>query len=406
MIPSFEITPVFEKNFDSTKRIKVNRGGTRSSKTYSICQLLVFWLFSGYIGPDRRIPSGVASVVRKTFPSLKATAYRDIIEILHENGLYDFVQENKTEHLIKFQGRTIEFFSADDEQKVRGRKRAILYCNEANELNYKTEFFQLLMRTTDDVFIDFNPDDEHIWINTEMEQRRAVEKQDVEVIVSNYKDNTFLNQTTIEEIEYLQQTDPQFWKIFGLGEYGNITGLIFTDAKQVAEIPQNASLVGIGLDFGFTNDPTACIEVYKVGGELWLNELIFETGLTNADISDRLQELGINKRTEIIGDSAEPKSIEELYRLGWNIKPAQKGPDSIKNGIDILKRYPLNITTRSVNINRERKSYKWATDKNGNSLNKPVDFSNHTWDAIRYVALNKLSHAMKPQRPTKAAGAF
>jgi phage terminase large subunit len=405
MIPQFEVTPVFERNFDSAHRIKINRGGTRSSKTYSICQLLVFWLFTGYIGQNRRIPAGVASVVRKTFPALKATAYRDIIEILHANNLYSLTQENKTEHLITYQGRTLEFFSADDEQKVRGRKRAILYCNEANELHYKQEFFQLLMRTTDDVFLDFNPDDVNIWINTELEQRRKVEKQDVEVIISNYKDNTFLNETTVSEIEYLQKTDPQFWKIFGLGEYGNITGLIF-ETKQVAQIPQNATLVAVGLDFGFTNDPTACIEVYQVGGELWLNELIFETGLTNQDIHERLQELGLNKRTEIIADSAEPKSIEELYRLGWNIQPAQKGPDSIKNGIDILKRYPLNITTRSVNTLRESKSYKWATDKNGNSLNKPIDFNNHAWDAIRYVALNKLSHAITPKRPTKAAGFF
>lgn len=403
-IPRFEATPVFERNFDSPKRIKLNRGGTRSSKTYSICQLLVFWLFTGYISKTKRIPTGYASVVRKTFPALRATAYRDIIEILHDCGLFNFVKEDKSEHTLTFGPRVIEFFSADNQQKVRGRKRKILYCNEANELGYKDEFFQLLIRTTDDVFLDFNPDDINSWINVELEQRRQHEKGDVEVIVSSYLDNTFLDQTTIGEIEYLQKTDLIFWKIFGLGEYGNITGLIYPDATIVPEIPAEAKLLGIGLDFGFTNDPTAAIALYISDGELYLDELVYERGLTNTAIGERLETQEVEKYDEIVADSADPKSIAELEILGWTIEGAVKGPDSIVNGIDILKRYKLNITARSTNLERERKRYKWATDKNGNNLNKPVDFDNHGWDAVRYIATKKLS-LNAPQKPkTKAVG--
>jgi phage terminase large subunit len=400
----FDTTPLLEKNFDSDKRIKINRGGTRSSKTYSICQLLVWWLFTGQISKDRYIMVGYASVVRKTFPALKASAYRDIIEILHQKDLFQFVKEDKSQHTLTFENRVIEFFSADNQQKVRGRKRSILFCNEANELNYKTEFFQLLVRTTDDVFLDFNPDDINVWINTELEQRRQFDKGDVEVIVSNFTHNTFLDKTTIAEIEYLQKVDPMFWKVFGMGEYGNITGLIFPEVNIIAAVPDDAKLLGIGLDFGFTNDPSAAIELYLQDGEIILNELIYERGLTNSDISERFTDLGINQSDLIIADSAEPKSIAELQRLGWYIEGAVKGADSIKNGIDILKRYKINITAGSVNLEKERKKYKWAVDKKGNTLNKPIDFDNHLWDAARYIATKKLSLSVPSKPKTRSVG--
>lgn len=283
----------------------------------------------------------------------------------------------------------VEFFGADDEKKLRGAKRNILYCNEANELAFKTQFFQLLIRTEDDIFIDFNPDDENVWINTELEQKRAHEMKDVEVIVSTYKDNTFLPESLIKEIEYLEKTDPEFWKIYGLGQYGKVFGVIFPDYNIVESIPDGATFVGNGGDFGFTNDPTASLEVYQQNGELWINQLIYQRGMTNPDIAERLKQLKVDRK-ESIFDSAEPKSIQELYNLGINIKPALKGPDSIKNSIDILKRYKMNVTARSVDFIREIKTYKWAEDKQGNSINEPIDYNNHLIDALRYVALNKL----------------
>lgn len=386
-----EVTPVFTRNRLSKKKIVINRGGTRSSKTYSIAQIKALWLMTGECGKDKFINKGVWSTVRKHQTTLEKTVVRDFEEILQNNDWYNLVDHNKTKKTYKFEGRMVEFFGADDQQKLRGAKRNILYCNEANELEYKNEFYQLLFRTSDKIFIDFNPDDEDVWINTELEQRRTLEKGDVETIVSTYKDNTFLPTSLVDEIEYLEKTDPQFWKIYGLGEYGNITGLIFENRTIIDSIPDNAKLVCYGLDFGFTNDPTACTAIYKHDNNIYLDEVIYDYGLTNSDIANRLKELNIDKFLEVVCDSAEPKSIEELYRLGINAIPAKKGNDSVRNGIDILKRYNIHITRRSTNVIKEFKKYKWAVDKNGNSLNKPIDMFNHSIDGIRYGAIAHLS---------------
>ena len=238
------------------------------------------------------------------------------------------------------------------------------------------------MRTENKIFLDFNPDDEQIWINQELEIKRSNEVGDVEVIVSNYKNNAFLPKSLIKEIEYLQQTDKEFWKIYGLGEYGNISGLIYENVKYVDTMP-DCKLVAYGLDFGYSIDPSACVAVYKRDDELYLKEILYQRELTNQDLAEAL--LPIVGRDEVICDSAEPKSIEEIYRLGLNAKPATKGRDSILNGIDILKRYKINVVNSS-NLRREFRMYKWATDKNGNSLQKPIG-SGHLMDALRYVAL-------------------
>lgn len=383
-------TPLLEKTLLSDKKIIIHRGGTRSSKTYTINQLCAFWLMTGnYQDGAEPHKTGTWTTVRKYRTNLDSTCLKDFIEILHNEGWYDLITHNKTKKTFKFQGREVEFIGADDEQKLRGAKRKILYCNEANELQYKKEFFQLLMRTEDKIILDFNPDDEQIWINTELEQKRKLDKGDVELIVSNYKDNTFLPQSLVDEIEYLQETDPEFWKIYGLGEYGNITGLIF-DTTVTTEIPANSTLVGYGLDFGFSLDPTALVACYRHDKDLYFDEVLHETNLTNTDIYDKIKD--IVGKDEIIADSAEPKSIEELHRMGLNIRPCVKGKDSIIHGIDVLKRFNLYVTERSLNIRKEFRSYKWAVDKSGNSTGKPIDKFNHSMDALRYLVSYKLKH--------------
>ncbi len=388
-----ETTPVFTQNYSSEKKIVINRGGTRSSKTVSVVQQCVLWLISGQLTRDTYIPKGVWSTVRKYSTTLDATVIRDFEEELNKHKIFELIQHNKTKKTYKYGDRLVEFIGADDEQKLRGAKRNILYCNEGNELDFKKEFFQLLMRTEDKIIIDFNPDDENIWINTELEQKRLFEKGDVDVIVSTYKDNTFLPKSLVAEIEYLEKTDPEFWKIYGLGQYGKLFGLIFENYNVVSEISKEATMVGIGIDFGFTNDPCAILEVYKQDGELWINEIEYKRGMTNMDIGNRLKDVSIDDYSYIVADSAEPKSIQEICNQGFNVYPAQKGADSINVSIDILKRYKLNITQNSTNLIKELRTYKWKLDKTGNSLNTPVDYNNHAIDALRYVALNVLMNS-------------
>lgn len=388
-----DATVVFEKNYDSDKRIVVNRGGTRSSKTVSLSQLAVLFLFTGYVMPNVRIAKGVWTTVRKWSVTLDGTVIRDFEEELHKHNLYEHVEHNKTKKLYKYKERIVEFIGIDNEQKVRGAKRTILHCNEANELTY-ADFKQLIRRTEHRAYIDFNPNDEEVWINTELEKVRAQVKKDVDVIVSTYQDNPYLSKELIEEIEYERQVDPESWEVYGLGNYGKRKGLIFSNWGIVDSLPAGAERKAIGLDFGFTNDPSAIIDVYYQNGELWLDELCYKSGLTNPKIVEELVLFNIG-RSKVIADSSEPKSIAEIKELGINVIGAEKGPDSVNNSIDVLKRFRINITARSINLIKEFKRYKWKVDKNGNTLNEPVDYMNHGIDAVRYVALNELSHFKK-----------
>jgi phage terminase large subunit len=379
-------SPIYVKNALSDKKIRINRGGTRSGKSYSISQLAVVWLITGKIG-DRFDDRGVFSIVRKYLPALRSTTLRDFTEILETTGMMQYIDYNKTDREFKFNNRIVEFFSVDQETKVRGRKRKHLFIDEANEIS-KIEWQQLLFRTTGSIFLALNPSEPTHFIKTELEDKRRHQEGDIDVIVSSYRDNPFLEDELVKEIELLRRTDPSLWNIYGLGEWGAIEGLIFNNFHPCEET--RGEVVGYGLDFGYSIDPTSLVEVRKVEGELFVKTLIYERGLTNHDISKRMTELGVTKYKPIIGDSAEPKSIEELYRDGWrNIKGATKGRDSISNGIDILKRYKINYEAGDV-LGKEISTYKYRTDKNGALLPEPVDFSNHAIDALRYFALNEL----------------
>ena len=378
---NIQVTEVFQKNYNVTKRFVVNIGGSRSTKTYSILQLLIVKALSS----DEPL---LISIVRKSFPSLRLSVMRDFFDILKKLELYDENAYNATEKAYQLGNSTIEFFSIDDAQKRRGTKRNILYINEANELTSE-DFFQLQVRTTDQVFLDFNPS-EYFWYNEELETR-----DDVEVIRSTYKDNPYLNDAQIKEIERLQFTDHQYYQIYALGQFAGDVDLVYTHSI-IDDIPvDTAKLIALGLDWGYSNDPTTLVEVWKDKDNLYLNEILYDTNLTNSDIAAKLSEAGVDRYLEIIADSAEPKSIEEVRRMGFNIKPATKGPDSVNNGIDILKRHRIYVTKDSTNLIQEFRRYKWITDKNGNKLNKPIDAFNHALDAVRYVALNKLKEHKK-----------
>jgi phage terminase large subunit len=374
---------VFIEKSIKQKRIIALQGGTRSGKTYSALQ----WLIRLCL----KHQGMTISIVRKTLPALKSSAMRDFIEILNSIGYYNESDHNKSENTYLLNKNLIEFFSVDDAQKIRGRKRDILFVNEANEIDLE-DWRQLLLRTTGKVIIDYNPSDFEHWIYDQV-----LTRDDCGLIITTYKDNPHLPDALKKEIESLEQADPEYWKIFGLGERGQLMGLVFNNWTNQLAVPDNANFVGYGLDWGFSADPTALVSVWKYEQELYIREELYERGLTNQDIAERLKDMGI-ARKEIYADSAEPKSIEEVYRLGFNIKPTQKGKDSIINSIDILRRYRLNLIGN--NLQKEFRTYKWKTDKANKIINEPVDFNNHLIDATRYLALMKLQEHRRGQYVT------
>ena len=360
----------------SDKKIVVEQGGTRSGKTYNILLWVIFYY-------STQESNKTITICRKTFPSLRASVMRDFFEILRANDLYNEAYHNRSSHEYYLNGNLVEFISLDQPQKIRGRKRNLLYINEANELTFE-DWQQLIMRTEDRAILDYNPSDAFHWIYD-----KVVTRDDCEFHQTTYLDNPFLDSSIRNEIERLRDTDSDYWRIYGLGERGMSRATIFQYGQ--AEIATDATLLCYGMDFGYTNDPTALVAVYKSGDNLYVDELIYRTGMTNPDISNVLNSLGLDRRTEIYADSAEPKSIEELHRMGWNVKPTQKGADSIIVGIDVLKRHKLFVTPRSSNLIKELQNYKWVEDKNGNLLNRPINAFNHAIDALRYATYNKLS---------------
>jgi phage terminase large subunit len=361
---------------NSDKRITIEQGGSRSGKTYNI----LMWLIFAY--SDRNNGKTI-TICRKTFPALRASSMRDFFDILKKYDIYKEANHNKSNSEYLLNNNLFEFISLDQPQKVRGRKRDVLYINEANEL-YFEDWQQLILRTTDKAILDYNPSDEFHFIYDKIKPRN-----DAEFYITTYKDNPFLDIETVNEIERLRDVDENYWKIYGLGQIGSAQALIFR-INECNSIPSEAKFLSYGMDFGFTNDPTTLVAIYQQGDNIYLKELLYQTGLTNRDIDEKLKFHSV-ERKEIFADSAEPKSIEELYRMGWNVKPATKGQGSVNIGIDMMKRYQLHVTKDSVNMIKEFRNYKWQEDKNGNVLNTPVDMFNHTIDAIRYGLYDKLS---------------
>ena len=372
-----QVSSVFRKNEAAKTKIVVNQGSSRSGKTYSILMVLI--LVKALEQDD-----GVFTIVRKTMPSLKATAMRDFFEILKNHGMYDEKLHNKTENTYQLNGNLFEFVSLDQPQKKRGAKRTYLFLNEANELNLE-DWIQLSIRTEKQIFIDYNPSMEEHWIYDVV-----IPRADCTFIQSTYKDNLkFLPEEVVKEIENLKNIDDNYWRVYGLGLPGQIKGLIFDNWDLVDEMPANCKWEVYGMDFGFTNDPTALIKVGMEGGELWLDELIYNRGLTNQDIAKWMGELGLRWVDEVIADN-QPKCIYEIKKEGFNVVATFKGKDSILAGLDIMKRFRIHITKRSGNLIREFKNYKWKEDQSGKATNEPIDKFNHGIDAVRYVCLAKV----------------
>ena len=374
----FKTTDVFLSNRNADTDIVINQGGTSSGKTYSILQNL----FLHAIENDRAI----ITVAGQDIPNLKVGPIRDAHNIVENTeGLSNYILEyNKSDRVFTFvNGSIIEFKSYDDAQDAKQGKRDYLFLNEANGVD-KIIWDELYIRTKKKSYIDYNPNNE-FWVHTDL-----IGKPNVTLIISDHRHNTFLDQKIHEKIEAIE--DPELYKVYARGLTGKLEGVIFRDYNVVPGVSPDAKLIGYGLDFGFSNDPTALVALYSQSGELIVDELIYDRGLLNVRISDLMRELGVNGR--IVADSAEPKSIAELSAYGWQIEGAKKGADSIRQSINTLKRYKLNVTQRSSNLKKELNGYKWKQNKDGKLDNEPVDFLNHAIDALRYASLNILDNPM------------
>jgi phage terminase large subunit len=381
-VVDIQVSPIYEWNRSCKKPIIIHQGGTSSGKTYNI----LIDLFC----KASEISNLIITVVGQDVPALKAGALRDAEKIWRSSPAFEqqVVNYNKTDRIFLFaNGSIMEFKSFKDAQDAHNGKRHYLFINEAPGISYDI-YQQLALRTSKQIIIDYNPA-EAFWVHENI----IPDTKNAQLFISDHRHNPFLDQSVRDKIEALHDKDIDLWKVYARGQTGKIEGLVFRNYEFLDRIPSDAHLVAGGLDWGYSADPTSLLLVYRYGEDkdLIIDELIYEKGLTNPQIVDRLNDFGIDKTTEIIADSSEPKSIAEINSYGYNLQGAYKGKDSIRNGIDILKRQKLYITNRSYGLKKEIKSYKWKVDRDGKSTNEPIGYMNHSIDALRYVALNKLT---------------
>lgn len=388
----FVVTTAIAKLARLKKRIKKIPGGTSAGKTFGILPLL--------IDKATTRPLLEISTVSESIPHLRKGAIRDFLKIMQATGRYVDEHWNRTYLTYTFgNGSFIEFFSAEDEAKVRGPRRDILFINECNNLVFET-YHQMAIRTREEVWLDYNPSHE-FWIHEELR-----DDPDAEELILTYKDNEALAESIVREIEKARGKayyDPEgdifdkknvksaywdnWWRVYGLGMLGSLEGVIFSNWKIIKEVPAEAEKIGTGLDFGYTNDPTAAVDVYRYNGKRILDEICYQTKLLNSDIAKIL-----DTSVMTYADSAEPKSIKEIEVCGGNIQPTVKGPDSIVYGIQLMQQQEYQVTQRSTNLIKELRNYCWDTDKAGKALNKPIDAFNHAIDAVRYHEMMVLAN--------------
>jgi len=348
------------------KRIRGVAGGTGASKTISI----LLWL----IDYAQTHKNELISVVSESFPHLKRGAMRDFLNIMEVHKYFKPDKWNKTDYTYIFEtGSRIEFFSADQPGKVRGPRRDILFINEANNISYET-YTQLEVRTNKIIWLDWNPVAE-FWFYEEVKN-----KEGVDFLILTYRDNEALDKNIVRAIES-RKGNKNWWRVYGLGLLGEAEGRIYTGWKAINSIPHEARLERYGLDFGYSNDPTAILAIYYYNGGYILDEITYQKGLSNRQIADIL----LNKDGGlVIADSAEPKSIDEIASYGVSIIGSRKGKDSVLQGIQYVQEQRISVTKRSLNLLKEYRNYLWLTDKEGKIINEPSPIFNHLMDALRY----------------------
>jgi phage terminase large subunit len=375
----FKKTTAQRKILKLKKRVRVVQGGSSSSKTFSIIPILITYADDN---PNKEI-----SIVAESIPHLRRGAIRDFVKIMELVGMFDPNAWNKSTLTYKFpNGSFIEFFSADQPDKMRGARRDVLFVNEANNVDWES-YHQLAIRTREFIYIDFNPVKE-FWAHTEL-----IGKPGVSFVILTYKDNEAVEPSIINEFKKAEAKaeTSDYWRnwvdVYVYGRIGSLQGVVFSNWSQIDTIPSDAEYIGTGLDFGYTNDPTAAIDVYKYNGKIIADEVLYRKGMQNNEVAAALKDV----KRYIVADSAEPKSIAELRQYGLVVVGADKGRDSVNAGIQLMQQYDILVTKRSLNLIKELRAYVWMTDKAGAALNKPVDYLNHGIDGFRYLCQNRLS---------------
>lgn len=383
---SYQTTTAYQKLSTLKKRIRIVQGGTSAGKTIAIVLYL--------IDLANKYDNLSISIVAESTPHLKRGAMRDFLNIMREQDYYVESGWAKADKVYTFEnGSYIEFFSADSADKMRGSRRDVLFINECNNVAYLA-YEQLEVRTRRMIILDYNPVQE-FWVHTEV-----MPSTDNDFIILTYKDNESLEQSIITSIESRKHNE-NWWRVYGMGLVGSLEGQIYPEWAEIEEIPPEARLERYGIDFGFTNDPTAIVAVYRYNEGFIIDEIAYGTGMHNIDIANALRrhenlEPAIAQNsytgrttTLAIADSAEPKSIDDIKRHGVSITGSTKGTDSVRFGIDVVQNQKITLTKRSTNIRKEQRNYLWKLDKNGKSLNVPEHEFSHSMDAIRYV-INEL----------------
>lgn len=370
-----KIVRILDRALRAGKTVISAQGSSRSGKTYNILIYLITYLAQH---PKTRL-----TIVRGTLPALKGSVLIDFKEILLRMELWNEKAFNKSELIYTLpNGSVVDFISTDSEQKLRGRKRDVLFVNEANEL-LEIEWQQLRMRTTRFCVLDYNPSfSEDHWLCALNRDERTYH------FITTFRDNPFLEQAIIDNLLSLKETNPSLWRVYGEGQQAQVEGLVYPSHEVIDALPEGLRHIRVGMDFGFTNDPTAAILVGYTDDALYLDELIYQSGLFASDIADLLRAGA--KGVKVIADSAEPRTIAEIARRGIDIHPAAKGADSIKAGIDKMRSMKIYVTKRSNNLRKELRSYTWRQSHDGRWLDQPIDAFNHALDAVRYVVLTEI----------------